>query len=31
MYKAKNNLPPQITHGIFQLRNNYIRSQHDFV
>ena len=33
MYKAKNNLSPKITQGIFKLRNSpyNMRSQHDFV
>ena len=33
MYKAKNNLSPQITQGIFQLRNNprNMRLTHDCI
>ena len=33
MYKAKNNLSPQITQGIFKLKDrpHNMRSQHDFV
>ena len=32
MYKAKNNLSPQIAQDIFQIRNTLpnIRTQHDF-